>query len=586
MESPKPIDKGNIAKTLIVYLGGAWVFIEAINFLIDKYDWNTTILDVLILLVIFGLPAILIYTWFQQKFTRKAIILQALNGIIALTVIVFTLASPGSLNPTQLRLLKFKDQQKQLAESIQSLVILPFDNYTGSEDSEFYVEGMHASLITDLGQIGALRVISKTSSRFFKGVDMSIPQIASELGVDAAVEGSISCLGEDSICVQIRLISASGKEQQLWVQDYRVAKDQILNFYNNVTKKISEEINIVLTPQEESLLATNRTVDPEAYDAFLRGHQYFDDLSEESLRKALNYLNEALENDPDWEWAPIYSGLAKVWAGLAQMGFEPPEIAGPNIYGNLKKAIELDPNFADSHFTSAIIAVWWDWNWQEGEKEFLKALAINPNDVMSRMYYAHLLMILQRPDEALAQGHLAVEIDPLNPLILSLFAPVQANTGDWNSALMSLEKAIELEPGHYFAYNLMDIIAFHCMEYDKVIESLEVYLPMYLPIEDDVMQAIRNVYDEYGFSEAYNRAIYEMELMAEKNYVVPLDIAMRYNLINQPEKAMEWLEKGFAIHDPNMPYISTDVFYFDILADNPKYTEILTKMNLKHNGLN
>ena len=136
MKQPEPINKGNIAKTLIDYLGGAWVIIEAINFLIDKYDLSSTILEVLILLVIFGLPAILIYTWFRQKFTRKAIILQSINGIIALTVIVFTLVNPGKLDPTQLRLLKFKDNQKQLAESIQSIVILPFDNYTGTDEFE------------------------------------------------------------------------------------------------------------------------------------------------------------------------------------------------------------------------------------------------------------------------------------------------------------------------------------------------------------------------------------------------------------------------------------------------------------------
>ena len=246
MEKPEQANKGNIVKTLIVYLGGAWVLIEALNFLIDKYNWNTTILDVIILLVIFGLPAVLIYTWFQQKFTRKAIILQAINGVVAIAVIVFTLSSPGSLNPTQLRLLKFKDNQKQLAESIQSILVLPFDNYTGNEDSEYYVAGMHSSLITDLGQIGALRVISNTSSRFFKGVDMPISQIASELDVDAAIEASISCLGDDSVCVQVRLISASVEEQQLWVQDYRIEKTQILNFYNDVAKKISKEINIVL----------------------------------------------------------------------------------------------------------------------------------------------------------------------------------------------------------------------------------------------------------------------------------------------------------------------------------------------------
>ena len=160
-----------------------------------------------------------------------------------------------------------------------------------------------------------------------------------------------------------------------------------------------------------------------------------------------------------------------------------------------------------------------------------------------------------------------------------MFAVVQANSGDWNLALNSLEKAIELEPGHFFAYNLMDLVAFHCKEYDKVFEGLEVYLK-YLPIEENLMSSLRKIYDEKGFSEAYNRAIFEMELMAEKNYVIPMDIAMRYNLVNQPEKAMEWLEKGFAIHDPNMPYISTEAFSFNVLEDNPKYIEILEKMNL------
>ena len=116
--------RNNIIKTLLVYLGGAWVFIEAISFLVDKYDWNTTIVDAIIILVISGLPALLIYTWFRQKFTRKAIILQTINGILALAVIVFTLVNPDQLNPTQLSLLKFKDNQKQLAESIKSLVIL------------------------------------------------------------------------------------------------------------------------------------------------------------------------------------------------------------------------------------------------------------------------------------------------------------------------------------------------------------------------------------------------------------------------------------------------------------------------------
>ncbi len=342
MEKSDPNNRGNIIKTLIVYLGGAWVIIEALNFLIDKYNWNTTILDVLILLVIFGLPAVLIYTWFQQKFTRKAIILQVLNGIIALTVIGFTLVNPGKLNPTQLRLLKFKDNQKKLAESIQSIAILPFDNFTGNDDFEYYVAGMHSGLIGDLGKISALTVISKTTSSLFKGVDMSIPEIASELNVDAAVEGTISCIGEDSVCIQLRLISAFPVEQQLWVQDYRVPKSQILNFYNNVTKKISEEINIVLTPQEESLLTDAKTVNPEAYDAFLKARHFWDQFTPEALQLAQEYFNLAIELDPDW--GSPYAGLAYYWIGMRQYGLVPNSVTIPNIYENLNKAIKLDPN--------------------------------------------------------------------------------------------------------------------------------------------------------------------------------------------------------------------------------------------------
>ena len=177
MEKTDNSNKGNFIRTLIVYLGGAWVFIEAINFLIDKYGWNTTILDVLIILVIFGLPAILIYTWFQQKFTRKAIILQSINGIIALSVIIFTLVNPGRLNPTQLRMLRFKENQKKLTQNIRSIAILPIDNFTGDSDQEYLASGMHDALISELGKIGTIRVISRTSTLSYEDSQKTIKKL-------------------------------------------------------------------------------------------------------------------------------------------------------------------------------------------------------------------------------------------------------------------------------------------------------------------------------------------------------------------------------------------------------------------------
>ena len=145
-----------IGRTFVVYLGSAWVFIEAFNFLIDHYNWNANILNIIILLVIFGLPATLIYVWFQRRFTLRAILFQVLNGILAISIISYSVIKPKSIDTTLLRLIKFRETQKKLASQIQSLAILPFENFTGDESQDILASGMHDALITELGQMGPL----------------------------------------------------------------------------------------------------------------------------------------------------------------------------------------------------------------------------------------------------------------------------------------------------------------------------------------------------------------------------------------------------------------------------------------------
>ena len=169
------------------------------------------------------------------------------------------------------------------AGDIQSLVVLPFDNFTGDEGLEYFVAGMHSSLIGDMGKISGLRVISKTSSNVYKNMDMSVPQIASELAVDAAVEAQVMCLG-DSICLQVRVVSVYPEEKQLWVAEYKEERSQILNLFNTISKQIADELLIELTPEEERLLAKSRTVDREALDEYLRARAYGDDFNRESIR--------------------------------------------------------------------------------------------------------------------------------------------------------------------------------------------------------------------------------------------------------------------------------------------------------------
>jgi TolB-like protein len=459
------------------------------------------------------------------------------------------------------------------AEGIKGLVVLPFENYTGDEHLDYVADGMHASLIGDMGKLGALRVIGKTSSSVFKNSGKSAPEIARELHVDALVEPTVTCYG-DSVCIQIRVITPFPEEKQLWVADYREDRSKIMSLYNRIAKQIADELMIELTPEEERLLAKTGIVNREAYDQYLRGLYYLEDLDRESLMKAMEYLNNAVEKDPDW--APLYTGLTLVWASIAQMGFESPEVAGPKIFENLNKALELDPDNADSHFISGEMAFLVEWDWEKGEKELLKSLAINPSNAIARVIYAQLLSMLQRPDEARIQGQMGINVDPLNPIIQLQFSGALMCIGDCENALAYAEKVTTDDPGNFLANGLIENEAFRCGDYDKVMKAAK-YI---VPARGVVFSKVERIYEEQGFDAAYEEILRQLEEIAKSEYIDPVEMAIRYIMVNQLDKAMDWIERGFEIHCQSMPYIVTHSLLCEPLFDNPRFISIVQKMNL------
>ena len=457
----------------------------------------------------------------------------------------------------------------------ESVLVLPFDNYTGSEELEYFVAGMHASLIGSISKISGMRVISKTTANAFKNTDKSIPEIAAELGVDKVIEASILGLG-DKISLQVKLVDAYPEERQLWMQDYFEDKTQVLNLYNKVTKEISNEINVLLTPEEERLLAKSRTVDRKAYEEYLKARSYMNDFRRESFHKALNYLNSAIEKEPDW--APLYAGLAELWMWIQQGGYEPPSVAAPKIYENLDKAMELDPDLAEVHYLRAMIAQLVEWDLEKSEKEFLKTLAINPNDPTSRLLYAQLLLILQRKQEALAQRELAVGLDPLNPFTKLLHAGTLVQAGDFKAARSVAEELLAADPNEMNANFMIELAAYRLGEYDKVIRSVKYSLPF--SIEEDVYEGIVKIYSESGIVAAYRELMKHLVKYVEDNPISPLDIAIRYILADQPDKAMDWIEKGYEIHDPQITYITASGRFLEQLFENPRFIAICEKANL------
>ena len=485
------------------------------------------------------------------------------SGIIGAVVILTTLVvfNIGGLRQAR-------------AGSIGSIIVLPFENYTGMDSLEYFVSGMHSALIQDMGKIGSIRIPGTTTSKFYKNANKTIEQITKETNVDAALETDVLCLGNDSICFQIRLVKPGRKEEQLWIADYKIPRNQILNWYNGVTKQIAKEINIELTLEEERLLSKFRTVDREAYDAYLMSYQHWDDLSEESLNKALEYLNLAVEKDPDF--APLYGGLATVWAGLAQLGFVAPDVAMTKIYENLDKATELDPDYPGSHYTKAVVGVWLEWDWEKGEREFKKALEINPNDAMSRIYYAHLLWILKRHDEAYFHSQMAAELDPMNPLVLALSAMVDEH-GRIQQSLEKSRKALEIDPEHYFALLAYAEATYFNGDYKN---SIETELKTWPGLDDDAREDIMSVFQDKGYVEAIRTMLTYVEEYAKTNYIINFDMGEYYWRAGNLDKSIEWYIKAYEMHEQMMPYITLSEVGFDDIKDDPRIIAIVKEMNL------
>jgi len=460
----------------------------------------------------------------------------------------------------------------------KSIAVLPFRNDSPEDSTQYFMDGVMEELLNKLQSVKSLRVLGRTSVEQFRGQDKSISEIAKELGVNYIVEGSGQKSGK-SLRMRVQLIVARN-ESHIWGNSFEQENLDMREYFkaqSSFAGAIANELNAAISPDEKKLIEKIHTIDFEVYDNYLKSHQYWGDMRKESLQKALDYLNNAIKEEPGW--APLYSGLAQVWMGMQQMGFEQPSIAIPEIYNNLDKALELDPNLSEAHYLKALIAHLVEWDWQKSEKEFLEALAINPNDAQSRALYAQLLCVLQRTDEGIVQGRLALELDPLNPYVKCWYGAILPCAGDCKTALVLAGEITAADPENYLANNVILFAAFQCKEYDKVIKAERYNLPVFSVKEDDIKE-IERIFNEEGFIKAYEKIMILLEKIAENNPISPIDMAIRYIMANQPDKAMDWIEKGFELHDPAMTYIATKIFNLDPLFNNSRFINIVEKMNL------
>ncbi len=490
---------------------------------------------------------------------RKAIRYAGAGGLIILAVVLLLTLFPGR------------------TAAVDSIAVLPLENRTGDTAQDYYVDGMTEELIGHLAQISGLRrVISRTTMMRYKDTEKTLPEIARELNVDAVVEGTIYEVG-NKVRLSLQLFDVLPEERALLSQTYDRAGTDVLMLHGEIARDIAGRLQVRLTADEEARFVKVRQVDPEAYGAYLKGMSHWYKLTPPDLEAAQKYFESALKNDPDYALA--HTGIALVWIGLQQMGVIPPSEALPKAKEAAQKALQLDNTLAESHYTWALIKVWGDWDYEAGEKAFQRAIELNPNSPDTRVYYSNLLCILKRDEEAAAQGKRALELDPFNSNYMGIYANTLVFLGRYDEAIVQCRNAIRTSPNdpvaHYVCWEALHLKR----EYGEALEEVKAFYAAFdlMP----VVEAMSSGYETGGYSKAMLAAADTLAKISQQVYIGPFYIAYPYAAAGNIDKALEWLEKGYEIGDPSMPYIvPAHSILQDALGGEPRFQALLRRMNL------
>jgi TolB-like protein len=464
---------------------------------------------------------------------------------------------------------------RQTGLAFDSIAVLPFENLSRDPQQDYFSDGIHEALITELGQLGGLkRVIARSSVMRFKGSDTSLKKIAQELKVAALITGAVLRAG-DRVRITAQLIDPA-TDAQIWAHSYERNLSDVLSIQNEIVSAVTHEVNVKLTPLEETRLSSARKVNPQALEAYLKGQFHFYRLTRPDLDSALQYFELALDKDPNFALA--YAGIAGVWAGRQQQGFVPTLEAAPRAKVAAAKALELDSTLAEVHNTLAGIRTWTDWDWKGGEAEYRRAIELNPNYPDPRSGLSHLLNILGSPEEAMAQIERALELDPLNALFRGFYAMDLMYARRYDEAIALLRDTLKTSPNDLLALSALRS-AYHLKH--MYTEALDVWKASYAARGDhEAEEALARGFKEDGYQGALKRVAEMLVERSRTTYVTPWQIGTLYTRAGKNDKALDWLEEAFQAHDPNMPYLSVDPI-FDALRGDPRFQALLRRMNLR-----
>jgi TolB-like protein/DNA-binding winged helix-turn-helix (wHTH) protein/Flp pilus assembly protein TadD len=454
---------------------------------------------------------------------------------------------------------------------IRSLAVLPLDNLSGDPSQDYFADGMTDELITDLAHISALRVISRTSVMAYKHAHKPLPEIARELNVDAVVEGTVLRSGEQ-VRITAQLIQAPA-DKHLWAESYEGNLRDTLALQKKVAGAIAEQIRIEVTSQEQAVLKKSNVVNPEAYESYLKGRYFWNKRTADGFKVALAYFNQAIEQDP--KYAQAYAGLADSYNLLGdwEYGALAPSEAYPKAKAAAIKALELDNTLGEAHTSLAFSLDVFDWDWDSAEREYRRAIELNPGYATAHHWYADHLSQIGRNSEAIAEMRKAEHLDPLSLIIRADMSEIFLVAHLNDEAVEQSRMTVDMDPNFAIAHYELGQAFVQKHSYNEAIAEFQ----KAIELSGGSVSCAANLAYAYAASNKRNEAVKILNDLKTRSTRNASEIALIYVGLGEKDQAMKWLGKAYEEHfNPSILVRPT----FDPLRSDPRFQNLVHRIGL------
>jgi len=578
------LKRRNVYKVAVAYAVVAWLLIQAASIFFPAFDAPPWVMKIFILVIIFGFPVALIFSWafeitpegikleseiepnksIKRKTGRKIVAITVVLAVIAAGLFVFQFVRARSTSPTA---------AASPVLTNKSIAVLPFDNLSRDPDNAYFAEGVQDEILTRLANVADLKVISRTSTQQFKSAPENLPEIAKKLGVMHILEGSVQ-KASDQVRVNVQLINAR-TDAHLWAETFDRKLTDIFAVESEIAKTIADTLQAKLTGSEQHAIAARPTENTKAHQLYLKGRFFWNKRTGNDLKKSIDYFQQAIAIDANYALA--YAGLADAYVFLPGYNAGTPQDCYPKAVAAAKKALEFDDTLAEAHTTLALALWYYDFDFTQANREFQRALELNPNYATGHQQYGNnTLSALGRFDDAIAEGKRAVDLDPLSLVINADLGTDYYFARRYDEAITQLRKTLEMDPGFYYAHVNLGWALEAKRDLDEAISEYQ----KARALNDDpfVLGLLGHAYACSGNKTEALKILEQLKELSRQRYVSAYSFVVVYLGLGDKEEALRWLEKGYQDRTGNdIGWIRVDSLV-DPLRGDPRFEALAEKI--------